>query len=389
MISDDSKLAGDCECAGKTHAADSRVMRDEIAFDGFLREMLEAIPEYVMILSADGRLLTANNRFLRDFGLTRTLIFDRRPGDVLGCLNTPRCSGGCMTGEHCTTCGAATAITESREKNVRIANECRIISEKGGTVGLDFEVTASPLVINDMRVIFCVMKDISSEKRRKVLERVFFHDVMNTVSGISSLAELLAGGDEITPDEKTIYTQWLVDLSGRLAEEIKQQRKLLAAEQGELKPDTEPLRVLELMRSVHALYATHSIAEDRNLVLGEVPDVLIMTDPSLLRRILGNLVKNALEAVNPGETVTIYCNSTEEGITFCVHNPGVIPRDVQLQLFQRSFSTKAAEGRGIGTYSVKLFGERYLKGRVSFTSNEEDGTIFRLSLPMLPPEPAR
>ncbi len=97
---------------------------------------------------------------------------------------------------------------------------------------------------------------------------------------------------------------------------------------------------------------------------------------------MGILVKNALEAVAPGETVTTYCSNTEDKITFYVHNPGVMSREVQLQLFQRSFSTKAAEGRGIGTYSVKLFGERYLKGKVAFSSNETEGTVFSLSMPL-------
>jgi sensor histidine kinase regulating citrate/malate metabolism len=52
-----------------------------------------------------------------------------------------------------------------------------------------------------------------------------------------------------------------------------------------------------------------------------------------------------------------------------------------LQIFQRSFSTKGA-GRGLGTYSIKLLGERYLHGTVSFASSAEQGTIFQISLPL-------
>jgi sensor histidine kinase regulating citrate/malate metabolism len=44
----------------------------------------------------------------------------------------------------------------------------------------------------------------------------------------------------------------------------------------------------------------------------------------------------------------------------------LIPKDVQLQLFQRSFSTKGM-GRGWGTYSIRLLTERYLgAGLISF-----------------------
>ncbi len=371
----------DITADGKSGERGAGIPWGESAFCGFLPEMLEAIPEYVMILSPEGRVLTANGRLLHEFGSPPLPILGKRPGDILGCINVSGCPDGCMTGDHCKTCGAGTAIVESLLRNARVSNECRIISAKDGAANLDLEVSATPLTINDSPVIFCVMKDISAEKRRKVLERVFFHDVMNTVSGISSLAELLAGEEEMPVDQKKKYNQWMVDLSGKLAEEINQQRKLLAAERGELKPDMEPVNVRKLMETVHALNATHSIAKDRILVLGEGPDVIIMSDGSILRRILGNLVKNALEAILPGETVTIYCDRTEDGITFFVHNPGVMSRDVQMQLFQRSFSTKAEAGRGIGAYSVKLFGERYLKGKVAFSSSEAEGTIFSFSLP--------
>jgi sensor histidine kinase regulating citrate/malate metabolism len=57
-----------------------------------------------------------------------------------------------------------------------------------------------------------------------------------------------------------------------------------------------------------------------------------------------------------------------------------MPRDVQLQVFQRSFSTKGP-GRGIGTYSIRLLVSRYLHGTVDFESSKEQGTTFRVHLP--------
>ena len=70
-----------------------------------------------------------------------------------------------------------------------------------------------------------------------------------------------------------------------------------------------------------------------------------------------------------------------------MHNGGVIPPEVQARIFQRSFSTKAARGRGLGTYSMKLLGERYLGGEVSFVSTPETGTVFSIRLPLPSPLP--
>lgn len=75
------------------------------------------------------------------------------------------------------------------------------------------------------------------------------------------------------------------------------------------------------------------------------------------------MIKNALEASLPASTVTISSKRDKEIVRFSVHNGTYMPRDVQLQLFQRSFSTKGI-GRGLGTYSMKLLGEKYLKGKL-------------------------
>jgi signal transduction histidine kinase len=95
---------------------------------------------------------------------------------------------------------------------------------------------------------------------------------------------------------------------------------------------------------------------------------------------LGNLTKNASEASTPGQDIRLHCGLSGGRAVFSVHNEAVMPESIQRQIFQRSFSTKG-EGRGLGTYSVKLFGERYLGGQVSFHSAAGHGTVFLLSLP--------
>jgi len=65
-----------------------------------------------------------------------------------------------------------------------------------------------------------------------------------------------------------------------------------------------------------------------------------------------------------------------------------IPLDIQTRIFQRSFSTKGSD-RGLGTYSLKLLGERYLQGEVQFATIEGKGTTFSVRLPLrlTAPEP--
>jgi sensor histidine kinase regulating citrate/malate metabolism len=126
------------------------------------------------------------------------------------------------------------------------------------------------------------------------------------------------------------------------------------------------------------------VAEGKKIVLGQLCETEILSDGVIIRRIVGNMLKNALEAIHPGDAVTLSCHEQGGRLLFTVHNPGVMAPHVQLQLFRRSFSTRGESGRGLGTYSMKLFGERYLKGEVTFESNAETGTLFILSLPKQP-----
>jgi sensor histidine kinase regulating citrate/malate metabolism len=91
------------------------------------------------------------------------------------------------------------------------------------------------------------------------------------------------------------------------------------------------------------------------------------------------MIKNALEASLPGSTIKLKAQKVEDNIILSVHNPGFIEHDTQLQLFNRSFTTKGV-GRGLGTYSMKLFGEKYLNGKVWFESSKEKGTTFFIRL---------
>jgi len=94
------------------------------------------------------------------------------------------------------------------------------------------------------------------------------------------------------------------------------------------------------------------------------------------------MIINAMEATEKNGIVRIWSENKNGKINFCVWNSQFIPPEISKRIFQRNFSTKFQAGRGIGTYSMKFFGEKILGGKVSFSSSKEDGTIFVLSLPL-------
>ncbi|KAA0259726.1 MAG: ATP-binding protein, partial [Chlorobiota bacterium] len=129
------------------------------------------------------------------------------------------------------------------------------------------------------------------------------------------------------------------------------------------------------------LYKNHVVAEGKRLEAGELFDVELFTDRGLLGRVLGNMVKNALEADPIESVITVSCKLVNGNVIFEVNNKAYMPRNIQLQVFNRSFSSKG-KGRGLGTYSMKLISERYLNGSVTFESDREKGTTFRAMYPL-------
>jgi signal transduction histidine kinase len=168
-------------------------------------------------------------------------------------------------------------------------------------------------------------------------------------------------------------------------DEIRTQQMLSLAESGDLQVTPEPLDSVQVLERIIRHTGNFSCANGKTIRLAENAEAFsFCADPALLRRVLINLIKNALEAVKEGETVTVGCHRRDAQACFTVHDVPVIPPEVQRQLFMRSFSTKGKD-RGLGTYSIKLITEKYLKGRVSFVSEAPQGTVFTVCCPLTPP----
>ena len=343
--------------------------------------LLDAMPDLLLVLNDQRQIIAVNQRLLETFGVANPeTLLGLRPGEAVGCTHAKEGPDGCGTAKNCAVCGAVLTILASQSNNQPQQGECQLMLDKDGCTALDLDVLATPVTIADEKFTVLALRDISSEKRRYVMERVFFHDILNSAGGIRGLAALLQDG--ASPVAEQEYKGWMVNLADNLIEEINHQRRLLDAERGDFAPVFETVDLMELLHDVACLYENHERTPDRNIALKEEGGTItINTDRSLLRRIIGNMVLNALEACKRGDTVTISVQALPAAVQINVSNPGEIPPEVQLHLFKRSFSTKEKKGRGLGTYSMKLFGERYLGGKVSF--NTVDGmTMFSLELPL-------
>jgi K+-sensing histidine kinase KdpD len=342
-----------------------------------LEKVMGSVPDILVFLNENRQIVLANDAAFRFLGVEPTLeVLGNRPGEAFGCAHAAETEAGCGTTEFCQTCGAVQAILAAQggESDVK---ECRM-AIKDSWDALDLKVSTAPFDYEGERFTICALQDISHEKRRRALERTFFHDVLNTVGGLRGFAELLL---ESEPEEVPEVASSVSKISAQLIEEIETQRSLLAAESDELSVNPQELKTKEVLEELAVVYRRHEVAKGKSITIAADSESLAFrSDYALLLRVLGNMLKNALEATAAQENVTLGARRDADQVEFWVNNPAFMPRDVQLQVFKRSFSTKGS-GRGIGTYSMRLLASRYLRGTVDFSSSEAQGTTFRLRLP--------
>jgi hypothetical protein len=342
-------------------------------------ELLNATLNYVLILNPQRQVVFASRNVEELIqGKEVQSVLGLRPGEILNCRHAARHPGGCGTSRYCQECGAVQAILTSLSgrKCKREARVTRLINCL--PQAMDLLVYATPFEHKGEVYSLLSIADISHEKRRQVLERLFLGDADTQTRRLEDLAAQLKS---TAPAKLAENAELLQTSLRRLMDDIQAQKQLASAEKDELSVRLEPIDSLPFLRDLLKTHEREPAAKDRQISLApESTASRFQADRALVRRVMEHLLKNALEASGAGQRITVGSRETGRAVRLWVHNPGHIPKKTQLQMFNRSFSTKG-DGRGLGTYTVKLLTEKYLQGKVGFSSSDRQGTTFFITLP--------
>ncbi|PKL08203.1 MAG: sensor histidine kinase [Spirochaetae bacterium HGW-Spirochaetae-7] len=357
-----------------------------------MTDILEDLP-MLLLVTNDKRQIVWMNRKAREVSRSEDAI-GSRPGEALGCLHAHELPGGCGTTAFCAFCGTPSAIMNALA-GATDSEECIIQrDERHDSDTLNLLVWTKPVQLGNERLVLLSAQDISERKRHEVLERIFYHDIGNTVGGIVAILNLIEDDEHPTAE----YMRLLRAAADQLIEEIGSQRSIKAAEQGELATTSEPVPVRSMIERSIAMFEYQLYGKDTTIEIddsrqggarpaGSSGTLCIETDPVLLRRVLDNMFKNALEASEPGDTVRVGYDEEPDTVSIWVWNASPMSQETKMRVFQRSYSTKG-RGRGLGTYGMKMLTERYLQGTISFDSEDGSGTTFRIRIPKTPETPA-
>lgn len=253
------------------------------------------------------------------------------------------------------------------------------ISKTSGKI-TPVRVNFAPIILDDGVISggVGIFEDITE---RKQIERIFFHDIINTAGNLVNLVEVI-NDEDLGEAERKNFIRMFGEISRRIIDEINTHRHLITSEKSKIRLNIQTIGSLDFLRKITETYNQSDFFESRSIKISEDSENIQFTsDETILSRVIGNMLKNSIEASHPGENITLTTQSIADRVIFSVHNPAYIPTDIQSQLFNRSVSTKGA-GRGLGLYSMKFLTEHYLNGTIEFISSKKGGTKFTVSYPI-------
>ena len=349
--------------------------------------LLKTVGGLLAVLNSNRQIVSINNAMLEILGIKDPLkVFGLRPGEAINCIYSDKEEGGCGTSKVCSTCGAAVSIVSALKYGEPYERYC-VATVNSGNVQKDLflSVRACPIDLGDEIFILLFLHDRTEEQNLNALSRVFAHDINNIVSMIQGNAYTLSFSEYSEKKEFFDSIENIQQLTDRIAKELRIYNSLLTGGLNSFQIDLDSVSLKNIFDEILLTFKKHPLSVNKTILLPHLfPDITFKTDRVILLKVLSNMILNALESSKVYESIRIWFEYDEDSVIFQVWNCEFIPDDIAGRIFQRNFSTKKKSGRGIGTYSMKKFGEEFLEGRISFETSEQSGTIFTLKIPRNP-----
>lgn len=258
-------------------------------------------------------------------------------------------------------------------------------------------------MIKDKPVRIIAISDVSHELSNQEIDswikliRVLTHEIMNTITPVTSLSETLLKELEEdmhregrfatcpnSPKEKDlrIGLETIHKTGTELLSFVNNYRRFTHV------PQPQPsLFYVEPFLNRMAMLCNHEVS-----IEVAPKDLIVYADESLIAHVVTNLLKNAVEAIKEKESTEVsedkhafirikaYANEQEAIVIDVTNNAGIIPDDIAAHIFIPFFTTKK-EGSGIGL-SLSRQIMRVSGGTLSLHQDKEaDTTTFRIVIP--------
>lgn len=356
---------------------------DEAMSDDFLSEIFDQLTEGVAILTIEGTVASWNAEAA---SLTGYSLLEINAIGLPQIFETP---------------DTFKRLLQAAKRGTPTSGE-RLILQRADGQRVTIEVRCSPLrhieqaqgrymlVMRDLSELEALQNRLMQSERLSLLGRLagsVSHEIRNPLSAIFLHVNILedefhqldvAGHEQISRSLSTIK-----DEVTRVHELVQQYLSL--ARLPEL--HREPVDIRAFLETFSAEVQMHLLSRDISWRLtGDCDPGQVAIHQNSFRRVLLNLLNNAIEAMPQGGVLSLRCQRSFDRvqIEFCDTGGGISADQLPL-LFQPLHTTKP-EGTGLGLYLAREIIQAH-QGDLTVTSELNVGTTFTISLPRLSAEP--
>lgn len=268
---------------------------------------------------------------------------------------------------------AVSQITEYISGNHEARIDC---DEEGEVYRLFHEVNFLVAVLNTH-----IEQERKSKQFLKNTISDISHQLKTPLAALNIYNGLIQGETEELPEIQDFAVLSEKELE-RINTLVQNLLKIAKLDAGSIILEKKPENVAEIMAEVELHFAYRAEQEQKKLVLAGGEDIVLSCDRGWLLEALDNIVKNALDHTESGDTVEIKWRKSASAVQIRVKDNGcgIHPEDLHhiFKRFYRSRFSKDKQGIGLGLSLAKTIVEAH-DGMIEVDSEHGKGTVFTIS----------
>ena len=225
------------------------------------------------------------------------------------------------------------------------------------------------------------------EIMRETLIQMIVHDLNNPLHGILGFARLISTELQDRGEDKVIeYAEAIVGSSRTIIDMIRAILDVSKIESEEMKLDIAQVDPQPVIEEVQVGLKPHLVQKEITIELALAPNLpAVRADPEILRRILVNLIGNAIKFSSEGGTIVLSASEEKDSVHFSVSDEGPgIPDQYRDKIFEKygqieSRSSGRKYSTGLGLTFCKMAVEA--QGGSVGVESEGKGSLFWFDLP--------
>lgn len=232
--------------------------------------------------------------------------------------------------------------------------------------------------IEKQQLYFDQIKQAERLKTTGQLAAAVAHEIRNPLTVVKGFLQFYEQSND-TNDEGKKHFHLMIDELNTAEQVISQ---FLAIAKPSKEKQLEPVNIRQVLQSVTDLLHSYGLLHDNKIELQMVEDSYIAANTIEIKQLFINIIKNAIEASNIGDSVVVTASKIKDYVEINVIDFGQGMTENEIESLGTPFYSLKSKGTGLGMMICFNIAENY-KGKISFKSEKEKGTTVTIRFPAL------